>query len=518
MMRVAKRVIKKMIGERYNTNFGAFCLITFAFAIAILVMKTNWVTGIVLAFVCVAIPIFFSLFVKLEFAIYFFLTLSIFIGVPLKIPTSIPIGISFDGSILFTFFGHVFRCYERKDYKSTFKFYPVYFVYAWMAYNFLQVGNPWAASRAAWFYTMRPYVFYPLIFVLTYYQFRTKEQILKVLHYFLVITTICAAWGCYQFLFGYLNFEMMWVLANDAKHLVYINGRWRSFGTTGSPAHFGVLMGLMFNFYAILIPVYKKLSQKIFMMIALLIIFLGLVWSGTRSGFAIVPIGFIIIIGLWGNTKIYIVGAILVAIMTFVIVTPSNNYHIQRIQSTFNASEDESYKERKRNQERIKPWLAKHPIGGGLGSTGIWGMKFSPGTMLSGFAPDSGHVRVMVETGYVGLVIYLAFYFAMLLPAFFKVKVWSLQDQDYKLLILTFFAFYGAFMVVEQAQDINGILPFSVGLWFFSAIFCRLIKLALADELRRWVELNDQRKEEFEEREKRKFAKRQKYLKRLFEE
>lgn len=514
-MRVAKKVVKRMIGERFNSYFGAFCLLTFALTVGILVMKTNWVTAIVLAFVCVAIPIFFSLFVKLEFAIYFFLTLSIFIGVPLKIPTSIPIGISFDLTILFTFLGHLFNCYERKDFKTTFKFTTAYFVYAWMIYNFIQVGNPWAASRAAWFYTMRPYVFYPLIFILTYYQFSTKKQILRVLNYFLIITTICAAWGCYQFIFGYFNFEMMWVLANDAKHLVYINGRWRSFGTTGSPAHFGVLMGLMFNFYAVLIPVYKKLSQKIFMIIALVIIFLALIWSGTRSGFAILPIGFLIIIGLWGNTKVYITGAVLVALMVFIIVTPSNNYHIQRMQSTFNASEDESYKERKRNQERIKPWLAKHPIGGGLGSTGIWGMKFSPGTMLSGFAPDSGHVRVMVETGYVGLVIYLAFYASLLLPAFFKVKVWSLKDPDLKLLILTFFAFYGAFIIVEQAQDINGILPFSVGLWFFSAIFCRLIKLALTDEFKRWVAINDIRQEEFYEREERKAEKRKKYLDKL---
>lgn len=514
-MRVAKRVIKRMIGEQYNNAYGVFCLTVFAFSIGFLVMKTNWAIGIVLALVCVALPIFFSLFVKLEFAIYFFLTLSIFIGVPLKIPTSIPIGISFDMSILFTFFGHLFNCYERKDYKTTFQFSTAYFVYAWMIYNFLQLGNPWAASRAAWFYTMRPYVFYPLIFILTYYQFRTKEQILKVLNFFLIITTICAAWGCYQFLFGYFNFELMWVLANDAKHLVYINGRWRSFGTTGSPAHFGVLMGLMFNFYAILIPVYKKMSQKIFMVIALVIIFLALIWSGTRSGFAIVPIGFLIIIALWGNTKIYIVGAVLVAIVTFVIVTPSSNYHIQRIQSTFNASEDESYKERKKNQERIKPWLAKHPIGGGIGSTGIWGMKFSPGTMLSGFAPDSGHVRVMVETGYVGLVIYLSFYAGLLLPAFFKAKVWTIEDQDLKLLLLTFYAFYGGFIVVEQAQDINGILPFSVGLWFFSAIFCRIVDLTIIDKIRRWVKINDERKAEFEEREKRKAIKRENYLNNL---
>ena len=42
------------------------------------------------------------------------------------------------------------------------------------------------------------------------------------------------------------------------------------------------------------------------------------------------------------------------------------------------------------------------PIGGGLGSTGVWGQRFTPGSFLAMFAPDSGLIRVAVELGWVG--------------------------------------------------------------------------------------------------------------------
>ena len=46
------------------------------------------------------------------------------------------------------------------------------------------------------------------------------------------------------------------------------------------------------------------------------------------------------------------------------------------------------------NQRIIQPYIHSHPIGGGLGSTGIWGERFTPDSMLSSFAHDSGFVRI----------------------------------------------------------------------------------------------------------------------------
>jgi O-antigen ligase len=61
---------------------------------------------------------------------------------------------------------------------------------------------------------------------------------------------------------------------------------------------------------------------------------------------------------------------------------------------------------RERNQELIKPFIQSNPFGAGVGSIGAWGRRFTPDSELANFAPDSSYVRVAVELGWVGLILY----------------------------------------------------------------------------------------------------------------
>ncbi|MCP6423416.1 hypothetical protein NL463_29335, partial [Klebsiella pneumoniae] len=63
------------------------------------------------------------------------------------------------------------------------------------------------------------------------------------------------------------------------------------------------------------------------------------------------------------------------------------------------------------NQKRIQPYILSHPIGGGLGATGVWGVRFAPYSFLANFPPDSGYVRVAVELGWIGLGIFCTLMF-----------------------------------------------------------------------------------------------------------
>ena len=97
-----------------------------------------------------------------------------------------------------------------------------------------------------------------------------------------------------------------------------------------------------------------------------------------------------------------------------VIKVPTSNPTLARFQSAFRPSKDASFEERLKNQERIKPYILSHPIGGGLGSVGIWGQRFAPNSYLAQFPPDSGYVRVAVEMGWIGLLLYCIFNFVIL--------------------------------------------------------------------------------------------------------
>ena len=103
-----------------------------------------------------------------------------------------------------------------------------------------------------------------------------------------------------------------------------------------------------------------------------------------------------------------------VLVLVVLIRVPTSNPTLARFQSAFRPSKDASFEERARNQERIKPYILSHPIGGGLGSVGIWGQRFAPHSYLANFPPDSGYVRVAVEMGWIGLLLYCIFNFVIM--------------------------------------------------------------------------------------------------------
>ena len=47
------------------------------------------------------------------------------------------------------------------------------------------------------------------------------------------------------------------------------------------------------------------------------------------------------------------------------------------------------------------------------GTVGVWGQRFSPHSPLAQFPPDSGFVRVAVEQGWVGLLLYMGLLFVL---------------------------------------------------------------------------------------------------------
>ena len=128
---------------------------------------------------------------------------------------------------------------------------------------------------------------------------------------------------------------------------------------------------------------------------------MAMIYSGTRASFIIIPIFYFVKVLLSKNKKLYLTIILGIAVLMILAKVPTNNYQIQRMQSVFKPSEDKSFQIRAANRKMITPWILRHPIGGGLGSTGVWGQRFSPGTFLANFPPDSGIIRVAVELGWI---------------------------------------------------------------------------------------------------------------------
>jgi putative inorganic carbon (hco3(-)) transporter len=128
-----------------------------------------------------------------------------------------------------------------------------------------------------------------------------------------------------------------------------------------------------------------------------------------------------------------------VAFLVLINISTSNNT-LYRFQSAFKPDKDLSYIVRKNNQKRIQPFIQSHPLGGGLGSTGEWGERFSPNSYLAHFPPDSGYVRVAVECGWLGMLIFCTLMFTILrvgINNYYAIKDPELKSYALSMLLIT---------------------------------------------------------------------------------
>jgi putative inorganic carbon (hco3(-)) transporter len=148
------------------------------------------------------------------------------------------------------------------------------------------------------------------------------------------------------------------------------------------------------------------------------IMFVAAMWAmaytGTRTAFGLFPVGAIFFAGLTLSKRVLLVGGILAVLGAGFVLKSTSSGVIYRIQSAFKPSKDDSMNLRLDNQRKIQPYIQSHPIGGGLGSCGVWGKRFNPDSELAHFPHDSSFVRMGVELGWIGLLLYTLLHYAVL--------------------------------------------------------------------------------------------------------
>lgn len=155
-------------------------------------------------------------------------------------------------------------------------------------------------------------------------------------------------------------------------------------------------------------------------------------------------------------------------VMLGLINMPTSNTNLVRFQSAFRPSNDASYNVRVENQKRIQPYIQRHPIGGGLGATGVWGVRFAPYSFLAQFPPDSGYIRVAVELGWIGLLLICSLIFIILkkgINNYFKIKDPELRSYCLAMVLIIFALNVGNFPQEALVQ-----YPLNVYFYLFAAI------------------------------------------------
>jgi len=277
----------------------------------------------------------------------------------------------------------------------------------WMGYIVLQIGNPESYSITAWFYAMRGIGFYQfLIFGLVLLLCREPRYLKTFFHTIIGLSILGALWGLKQKYLGLDTAEdyWLWDLGHHDEHLLF--GVLRVFSFYSDAGQFGASQAMIALICAILM--FQKNSSpflKLFYLTGFILTAYGFGISGTRGALAVPAIGGLAFLLISKNFKILIVGTVLMVtafgLLQYTHVGHSNE-QVRRMRSAL-APDNPSLQARLNNQRTLGKFLRSRPLGGGVGSAGYWGERFSPHTLLAQTPTDSYYVKIWVETGIIGV-------------------------------------------------------------------------------------------------------------------
>jgi putative inorganic carbon (HCO3(-)) transporter len=442
--------------EKLKTNYAsillAFILLIVSLLVTYLMTTVNMMVGPIIVVLFIGVFLLVGIFMNYKFSIYACFFISVFMSFANRIyPSPIPIGVVLDALAAIAFIAIFFDKQERD---WTLLKGPITFLYVIIViYQLLQVFNPNAVSFTGWLVALRGNTSF-LLYLIFFHMFFSFEQVKKFTILWISLATVVALYGIFQEVFGLTEFEKQWVYSSEGRvQLLLIWGHLRKFSLLSDPSAFGLFTGFSgLGCLILAVGPYKPLYRIVLGILAALM-FISMSFSGTRTAIVMVAFGvaFYIMVTIRNKTTIALAAFAIFggAILLF---GPFYGSTANRIRSTFNMEEDASMGVRDRKRIRLQTYVQSHPFGGGLNTTGTNGVKYSPGHPLAeGWDPDSGYLLTALELGWIGLIIGLAFFYAVVTKGINN--YFSINDPLLKNITLAYIVPFMALSVAHFAQD-----------------------------------------------------------------
>ena len=371
---------------------------------------------------------------------------------------NLPVGVVADVLMLATFMGLFVGNYDVKENsRAFFSKRPVIFYLVVLGYLCLQLMNPYGHSLQGWFLVVRKVFESFVIIFISYNVFTDLSKIMNFLRVLFVCALVAGLYGCIQQWHGLFPFEINWVHSNELRqNLIYLFGNYRKFSFFVGPTEFGIIMAGCAMLFTLLGINERRRIYQAFLLGGSVIMLLGMSYSGTRTANAMFVggVGLYILLTLHKRaTRIFAVFSLLVFL--FIMFAPIySSETIIRFRTSFSASEDASYNVRESNRASIQPYIYSHPFGGGLGTTGENGQKYTPGHELAGFPTDSSYLSKSLETGWSGMILTCILYFITIRYAIRG--YFATRNPRAKVLFAAISAFLFAYYIGEIAQEAIG--------------------------------------------------------------
>tara|TARA_R110002050_G_scaffold30928_2_gene79114 strand:+ start:1801 stop:3270 length:1470 start_codon:yes stop_codon:yes gene_type:complete len=373
-------------------------------------------------------------------------------------PFQAPLGLGVDFFLVMSFIVMLFKYWKKVDFSGAYNIVN-FLMILWMAFIVLELANPLAYSAAAWFYAMRGIALYQLLIItLCFVLVRDKKDWYTFINLWMWFSLVAAFWGLKQKLFGVDRFEQAWLDQGAATtHLLF--GKLRIFGNFTDAGMYGAGMGHAAISAGILFLGPFSLRKRAFYLTVALACAYAMLISGTRGALAVPGAGGILYLIMIRNKRILIAGAsIMISAFVFLKYTNigSGNYDIQRFRTALD-SDDPSLNVRLQNREMLSVYLANKPIGTGVGTAGVWGERFSPGTWMASFPTDGLFTRIRAETGRVGHTIYV--YSWLFILGFGIWRTWQYKDKERQYIAMASLSGYAGILAASYGNEVMTQMP-----------------------------------------------------------
>jgi len=321
-----------------------------------------------------------------------------------------PFGLLVDAFLALTYIAIFFKFFYTKFDWSVLKNGVVYAALIWYGYTIFELFNPAVLNRTAWIYFMRGVSLYMLATVILVFLLFDKY---KYLMYFIfiwfgfeILGSLKAMWQLYV---GLDPYEQFWLdTVGRSTHVLF--GELRAFSFFSDAGQFGASQAHTAMVASIFILTTKNPKLRAFFIITAFFGFYGMFISGTRGIWGVLGGAGVFFLAVNRNIKLFLVGAVVAAaVFVFFRYTyiGQSYYFIRRMRTAFDPN-DASLIMRLQNRAKLRPYLAQHPFGGGIGMAGTKAKRWTPNSFLANTATDSWYVEIWAEQGVVGLILHLS--------------------------------------------------------------------------------------------------------------
>jgi hypothetical protein len=397
-----------------------------------------------------------------------------------------PFGLGVDIFLVLTYIALFFKYFYTRIEWALARKDVTYVALIWYGYIILEFFNPEVQSRQAWFYFMRTHLYMLLTVVLVFLLFNKNKYLTYFLYLWFAIEMLGTFKALGQLYIGLDPFEKYWLDTVGAKtHLLF--GELRAFSFFSDAGQFGASQAHTGMVALIIGLTTSKHGERIFCLIAAFFCFWGMFLSGTRGVWGVLLGAFPLYLILIKNFKGLVVGMVIgMAVFAFFKYTYIGQgiYFINRMRTAFDP-ENASLQARLINQNKLRPYLASRPFGGGIGHAGGKATRFTPGSFLASVPTDSWYVEIWAEQGLVGLTLHLTLLAYIILKGSYLI-MFRIRNKELRFRLTALLSGVLGIIVSSYGNGVYGQMP--TGL----LVYTSMAFVFMGEELDK--ELSDQKK------------------------